>query len=161
VNKDISNPPTTINDVNLDVLEDTLSFYIRSINIAVSRHLDERLDGLDVARGTGKITTLLLVDTHPGIRPSVIAQLIIKDRSAMGRLVDQMDGKGLLTRKTSSDDTRAQELYITAKGKSLAARVRKLISDQNHEFFSAISDEDQKTLIAILRKAYRQIVGLT
>ncbi|TKB29589.1 MAG: MarR family transcriptional regulator, partial [Mesorhizobium sp.] len=83
-------PLHTVETVGLDVLEDTLSFYIRSINIALSRDLDDRLEGLDVARGTGKITTLLLVDSHPGIRPSVIAQLIMRDRSAMGRLVDQM-----------------------------------------------------------------------
>ena len=77
-------PPTSVSEVDLDVLENTLSFYIRTVNIAVSRDLDDRLEGLDVARGTGKITTLLLVDSHPGIRPSVIAQLILKDRSAMG-----------------------------------------------------------------------------
>ena len=81
-------PPATITDVTLDVLEDTLSFYIRTLNIAVSRDLDDKLEGLDVAKGTGKITTLLLVDSHPGIRPSIIAELILRDRSATGRLME-------------------------------------------------------------------------
>ena len=99
-------PPYPVETVGLDVLEDTLSFYIRSINIALSRDLDERLEGLDVARGTGKITTLLLVDSHPGIRPSVIAQLIMRDRSAMGRLVDQMIGNELITRQAAGHEVR-------------------------------------------------------
>ena len=89
-------PPHPVEMVDLDVLEDTLSFYIRTMNIAVSRDLDARLEGCDVARGTGKITTLLLVDSHPGIRPSVIAQIIMHDRSAMGRLIEQMIEHDLL-----------------------------------------------------------------
>ncbi len=153
-------PPTSIRDVDLDVLEDTLSFYIRSINLAMSRDLDHRLEGMDVARGTGKITTLLLVDSHPGIRPSVIAQLILKDRSAMGRLVDFLEEHGLLRREISAADTRAQELYVTDRGADLARRVRGIVTRQSSDFFAGISEEDQKTVLDILRKRYRQIVGL-
>ncbi|MEZ2218379.1 MarR family winged helix-turn-helix transcriptional regulator [Rhizobium sp. RCC_161_2] len=152
-------PPTSVKDIDIDVLEDTLSFYIRSINLAVSRDLDEKLEGLDVARGTGKITTLLLVDGNPGIRPSIIAKLIIKDRSATGRLIDQMEEHELLFRETSADDSRAQELYITEKGHELAERVRGIVTRQSREFFSDISDEEHKLLIDILRRTYRRIAA--
>ncbi|AZO67012.1 MAG: MarR family transcriptional regulator [Mesorhizobium sp.] len=153
-------PPHTVETVGLDVLEDTLSFYIRSINIALSRDLDDRLEGLDVARGTGKITTLLLVDSHPGIRPSVIAQLIMRDRSAMGRLVDQMIEHDLLTREAAADDGRAQELHITEKGADLARKVRKIATKQSSDFFAGVPEEDQKRLLDILRRVYRRTVGL-
>jgi DNA-binding MarR family transcriptional regulator len=152
--------PYTVETVGLDVLEDTLSFYIRSINIALSRDLDDRLEGLDVARGTGKITTLLLVDSHPGIRPSVIAQLIMRDRSAMGRLVDQMIEHDLVTREAATDDRRAQELHITEKGADLARKVRKIVTRQSDDFFAGVPEEDQKRLLDILRRVYRRTVGL-
>jgi DNA-binding MarR family transcriptional regulator len=152
-------PPASVKDIDIDVLEDTLSFYIRSINLAVSRDLDEKLEGLDVARGTGKITTLLLVDGNPGIRPSIIAKLIIKDRSATGRLIDQMEEHELLFRETSADDSRAQELYITEKGHELAERVRGIVTRQSREFFSDISDEEHKLLIDILRRTYRRVAA--
>lgn len=152
--------PTTVAEVDLDVLEDTLSFYIRTVNLAVSRDLDDRLSGLDVARGTGKITTLLLVDSHPGIRPSLIAQLIMKDRAAMGRLVEQMMEHDLLTRRVSAADGRAHELFITPKGAKLAKRVRLLVTRQSKDFFHFIPDEEQKVMMGILRRAYRRIVGL-
>lgn len=154
-------PPLSVRDIDLDVLEDTLSFYIRTVNLAVSRDLDERLAGCDVARGTGKITTLLLVDSHPGIRPSVIAQVILKDRSAMGRLVDQMEDHGLLRRETSAEDNRAQELYATEKGKALAVQVRELVTRQSREFFAFIPEDEQRVLMDILRRAYRRIAGLS
>jgi DNA-binding MarR family transcriptional regulator len=153
--------PTTIEHVDLDVLEDTLSFYIRTMNIAVSRDLDARLDGCDVARGTGKITTLLLVDSHPGIRPSVIAQIIMKDRSAMGRLIEQMIEHDLLRRQTSASERRAQELYVTEKGAELAATIRPIVTKQSKDFFSFIAEEEQAQVMDILRRAYRKMVGMT
>ncbi|MBB4008405.1 MarR family winged helix-turn-helix transcriptional regulator [Allorhizobium taibaishanense] len=155
-----SKPPTIPQDINIDVLEDTLSFYIRTINIAVSRDLDERLEGLDVAKGTGKITTLLLVDDYPGIRPSVIAHLIMRDRSAMGRLIDQMEDHGLIRREISPEDSRAQELYITEAGTALAVKIREIVPKQSRDFFSFIPEDEQRLVTDILRRAYRRIVGL-
>jgi len=152
------NGPTSVKDIDIDVLEDTLSFYIRSINIAVSRDLDEKLEGLDVAQGTGKITTLFLVDGNPGIRPSTIAQVIFKDRSAMGRLVDQMEGHGLLRRQIAPEDSRAQALYITDKGAQLAAHVRRLVTLQSREFFLEMTDEEHDLVLDILRRTYRRIL---
>lgn len=154
-------PPTVPQDINIDVLEDTLSFYIRTINLAVSRDLDERLEGLDVAKGTGKITTLLLVDDYPGIRPSVIAHLILKDRSAMGRLLDQMEAHDLIRREISPEDNRAQQLYITKVGADLAVKIRDIVPKQSADFFSFIPEDEQKLVTDILKRAYRRIVGLS
>ena len=153
-------PPTLPEHIDLDVLEDTLSFYIRVISLAVSRDLDEWLDGLEVAKGTGKVTTLLLVDSHPGIRPSVIAHLVMKDRSAMGRLVDHMIEQGLLTRRISSDDSRAHELYITPDGAELAAKVRVLATEQSKRFFDFIPEHEQRQVMDILKRAYCRFVGM-
>ncbi|BCH56352.1 MarR family winged helix-turn-helix transcriptional regulator [Agrobacterium vitis] len=146
--------------VELDVLENVLSYYIRTINMAVSRDLDQKLGKLEVAKGTGKITTLLLVDSHPGIRSSVIAQLIFKDRSAMVRLVDQMEEQALLRREADDDDNRAQGLFITPKGAALAKRVRPLVVKQSRDFFPDITDEEHQMLISVLGRTYRRIVGL-
>ncbi|WP_234902214.1 MarR family transcriptional regulator [Agrobacterium vitis] len=146
--------------VELDVLENVLSYYIRTINMAVSRDLDQKLGKLEVAKGTGKITTLLLVDSHPGIRSSAIAQLILKDRSAMVRLVDQMEEQELLRREVDDGDNRAQGLFITPKGAALAKRVRPLVVKQSRDFFPDITDEEHHMLISVLGRTYRRIIGL-
>ncbi|GGE12841.1 MarR family transcriptional regulator [Aureimonas endophytica] len=143
-------------DVDLGVLDGTLSFFIRSINIAVTRDLDRRLDGLDVARGTGKITTLFLVERHPGIRPSVIADVILKDRSAMGRILDDMEGHGLLYRETA-EDARAQALFLTERGRALAAEVRGIVAS-SRDFFAEIDDAEYEAAMAVLRRIYWRIV---
>lgn len=151
----------TVASVGLDVLENVLSYYIRTLNMAVSRDLDEKLEGYEVAKGTGKITTLFLVDAHPGIRPSVIAQVIMRDRSAMVRLIDQMEEQGLLTRRADGEDNRAQGLFITPKGAELARRVRPIVVKQSRDFFPDITDGEHDMLISVLSRTYRRIVGLS
>lgn len=113
-----------------------------------------------MAKGTGKITTLLLVDDYPGIRPSVIAHLTMRDRSAMGRIIDQMVSHDLIRREVSQEDSRAQELYITEAGAALATKIREIVPQQSRDFFSFIPEDEQKQVIDILRRAYRHIVGL-
>ncbi len=147
--------------ISLDVLDGALSYYIRTLNMAVSRDLDDRLAGLAVAKGTGKITTLLLVDRHPGIRSSVIAQLILRDRSSMVRLVDQMEDNGLLTRETDASDNRAQGLFITRKGRLLADKIRPIVVKQSRDYFSDLNDDEHRLVISLLGRTYRRIVGLT
>lgn len=143
-------------DVDLGVLDGTLSFFVRSINIAVTRDLDSRLEGLDVARGTGKITTLFLVERHPGIRPSVIADVILKDRSAVGRILDNVEAHGLIRRETAAD-ARAQALFLTPKGEDLAGTVRGIV-ETSRGFFADIDDADYEAAMAVLRRIYWRIV---
>jgi len=141
---------------DLGGLEQLLSFYIRSINIIVSRDLDTKLSGLDVAKGTGKISTLLIVSRHPGIRPSALAALIMRDRSSMGRLVDKMARQDLLIRQHDPQDQRSQALFLTAKGQQLARKVIQLAQEQDHDFFSMVTEEDKSVIINAFNKVLEQ-----
>jgi DNA-binding MarR family transcriptional regulator len=153
-----SNPqiPKTIDfsDIDFDIFTDLLSFYVRTVNMLVSRDLDEQMEALTVAGGTGKISTLLLVGRNPGIRPSVLAHFILKDRSAMGRLLDQLQQAGLVEQKISPEERRARELYLTPKGRRLAEQVRAVARRQSADFFSVLSGQEQADLLRLLRKVY-------
>ena len=153
-------PATQVEHVDLGALGHLLSFFIRSLSIAVSQDLDDQLKGLEVAQGTGKISTLLLVNDHPGIRPSVLARMLFKDRAAMGRIVETMASQGLLTRQTSAHDHRAQELYITDRGRELAATVTTIVTRQSRAFFHVLDDAEHAQAMRLLQKVYRRITGI-
>ena len=80
--------PKTIGyqNIDFDVFASLLSFYVRTVNLLVSQDLDAHTKDLHLAGGTGKISTILLVDANPALRPSVLAHFIRKDRSAMAKL---------------------------------------------------------------------------
>jgi DNA-binding MarR family transcriptional regulator len=141
--------------IDFDVLEDLLSFYMRGVSLELNRDFDHAIAQVALAKGTGKTSVLLFVAANPGIRPSVIAHYIFKDRSAMARLLDQMEGNGLIVEVASRRERRARELYLTEKGQRLVDRVREIAQRQSAEFFAPLSDREQAQLLQTLKKLYR------
>ncbi|PTV95445.1 MarR family transcriptional regulator [Rhodobacter aestuarii] len=144
----------TIGGLQIDVLEGAFSWYIRSLDSVVSRDLDARMAHLEIARGKGKITAILLVDDYPGIRPSQIAEVLMRDRPATGRIIEGMVAAGLIRREEDPADQRAQSLFITEKGQALAQEVRAIIRAQEEEFFDFIAPEDRAQFMRMLKRAY-------
>jgi DNA-binding MarR family transcriptional regulator len=144
--------------IDFDIFSSLLSFYVRSVNLLVSQDLDEHTESLSLAGGTGKISTILLADSNPGLRPSVLAHFIRKDRSAMAKLLWQMEHAGFLEQRVSPTERRARELYLTKKGQALAKRLRKVIKAQDDDFFAMLSKPERETLLGLLRKVYESYI---
>jgi len=146
--------------IDFDVFSTLLSFYVRSTNLLVSQDLDHHTESLGIAGGTGKISTILLVASNPGLRPSVLAHFIRKDRSAMAKLLWQMEHAGFLEQRVSPAERRARELYLTRKGEALAKRLRQVVKAQDDEFFAMLSARERETLLALLRKVYESYIDM-
>jgi DNA-binding MarR family transcriptional regulator len=144
--------------VDLDILDELLSYYMRVVGVVLNRDYDHVLSDVSLAHGTGKVSTLLMVGANPGIRPSMLAHYVLRDRSAMTRLLQQMKKAGLIVERISETERRARELYLTAKGKSLVERVRGLAARQSDQFFGVLDDAEQKQLMDLLQKLYRHHV---
>ena len=142
---------------DLDVLENLLSFYVRSVNHALSKDLDARLADFEVAKGTGKITALLLVDSHPGLRASAIAEATLRDRPSISRILAVLVSAGLIEQRVLPEERRAHGLYVTERGHAVAQEVRRITRAQSDDFFATLSDEDRGHLLRITRQLYREI----
>lgn len=153
-----SEPPSPIEDIDLDVLGDTITFFVRALDIAVSRDLDERLKGLEVAKGKGKVTSLLFIDRHPGIRPSELSDWVMKDRAHITRIIENFIEHGLVTRRTDKSDSRAALLCVTEKGAAMAEEVRRIVREQEAEFFAElVSPEEHDQAVRILKGMYLKL----
>jgi len=142
---------------DLDCLDDLLSFYVRSANYALSADLDAQLGDLEVARGTGKITTLVLIDSHPGIRASAIAEATLRDRPSISRIITQLIRHDLITKHETPGERRAFGLHITPSGHMLAQKVRGIVRKQSEDFFAEVPQQDRDALLRITRDLYRSI----
>jgi DNA-binding MarR family transcriptional regulator len=125
------------------------------VGLALNRDYDQKISEVALARGTGKVSVLLMVGANPGIRPSVLAHYILKDRSAMGRLLDQMKRAGLIIERISESERRAHELYLTPRGQKLVERVRAIATEQSDAFFSVLTEAELKQLVGIMQKLYQ------
>lgn len=149
-------PPTAPKDcydeINLDCLTDTISYYVRVLNLWVSRDLEKKFHDLPVAGGTGKITTLFIVKHQPGITASEITQFAGKDAPAMTRLIEKLTQDGLLERQADPETRRRQQLFITPAGEAAMETVRDIVLDEPQDTFWMLSPEEHAQTVALLRK---------
>lgn len=143
--------------VDLDVLNETFSFFVRSIGIEVSRDWDARISDIEEMRGTGKVTALFMISKYPGIHPSTIAQVSSKDRAEIARLLTGMEKAGLIYRKAGRKDSRSWSLFITDKGEALLSEIRQRVR-ASRQFLSDVSDKEYDQVMELLRKIYWRMV---
>jgi DNA-binding MarR family transcriptional regulator len=74
------------------------------------------------------------------------------DASAVTRLVDRLEKRGLLTRVRSSEDRRVVRLALTAEGHAIAARMPALFTSVTDKLLSGFTPEETGFLKSLLRR---------
>lgn len=139
-------------ELDFDCLSSAISYYIRVLNLWVSRDLEKKFTGLPVAGGTGKISTLFIVLHQPGITAAEIARYAGKDPPAMTRLVEKLIEDQLLDRRTDPDIKRRQQLFITDAGQVVLDKVRDIVGREPEEAFWMLSENEHAQTVRLLRK---------
>jgi DNA-binding MarR family transcriptional regulator len=87
------------------------------------------------------------------LRMSELAEKVLLSRSGLTRLVDRMEGDGLLRRVRCEDDQRGYFAEITDEGRELFARARMTHLDGvRQRFLDHLSSEEQRALAAMWEK---------
>ena len=68
-----------------------------------------------------------------GITQDDLAQEYSVDKAAVTRTLQLMEKKGLIVRKTNTDDKRAKRLFLTDKAKALEKKLREIQAQWIHE----------------------------
>jgi DNA-binding MarR family transcriptional regulator len=97
---------------------------------------------------------LFLADSPEGrLRMSELAEGVLLSRSGLTRLVDRMEGEGLLKRERCEDDARGYHALITDKGRELFALARATHLDGVRErFLSRLTPTELRTLADLWEK---------
>jgi DNA-binding MarR family transcriptional regulator len=91
---------------------------------------------------------------EPGIEApmSDLAGALHCDASNVTGIVDRLEARGLVERRSADHDRRVKMLALTAKGVSLHARLVERMSEPP-PWLAALSAADQRTLRDVLRRA--------
>jgi DNA-binding MarR family transcriptional regulator len=138
--------------LDLDCLPTLLGFNIRRAQIALWRDFNR-----NVAEGyvrPGVFSALLLASANPGIAQIEIANQLGIDKASVVALVDRMEDAGWVTRKRSTDDRRRQGIFLTPAGTKACRSLKKEMIDHERRFVSRYTDQELRTLIALLRRLH-------
>jgi DNA-binding MarR family transcriptional regulator len=93
---------------------------------------------------------LVEIARHPGVDASRLAAAVAVDRSTLGNVLDRMESKGWLERRSSPDDKRVKLLHITAEGKLLLRAADKAVQTTQQRILEPLSAKEQATFLRLL-----------
>jgi DNA-binding MarR family transcriptional regulator len=138
--------------LDLDCLPTLLGFNIRRAQIALWRDFNRNVAEGDVRPGV--FSALLLAHANPGIAQIEIGNQLGIDKASVVALVDRMEDAGWVVRKRSTDDRRRQGIFLTPAGTRTCRSLRKEMIDHERKFVSRYTDQELRTLIALLRRLH-------
>lgn len=93
---------------------------------------------------------LLAIRETPGIDATRLSALIAFDRSTLGDVLERLESKGLLGRRTSRTDKRVKLLELTEAGQALLHRAEPKAALVQERILAPLAATDRATLMRLL-----------
>jgi DNA-binding MarR family transcriptional regulator len=140
--------------VDLGDLEGFVGFHLRVAQDASFRAF-ARLTGQQGVR-PGRFAALMVISRNPGISQAALGQTIARDKSSVTPLIQELQRLGLIERRSSAEDRRRVELYLTGAGKKQLERLRRVAGEHDANL-DAIVGPRKREFLELLRKIANEI----
>lgn len=117
--------PPTAEPEDIGEINEIVGFHIRLAYGAVYRHFMETFAHLDLTQK--QVSVLWLVDDHPGIAQTDLAQRLRMDRATVMAIVNRLQARGYVVRGKSETDGRKQTLDLLPEGVMALGEAKKAI----------------------------------
>ena len=133
-------------------LRSIVGVHIRLAHGAVYRHFTETFTDLDLTQK--QVSVLWLVDDHPAISQTDLAQRMRMDRATTMAIVNRLEARDYLRRGKSPSDGRKQTLNLTDGGGKALAEAKEAIAAHERWLKSRFSEREVETLIELLTRIH-------
>jgi DNA-binding MarR family transcriptional regulator len=93
---------------------------------------------------------LVAIQTHPGIDATRLSAVIAFDRSTLGNVIERLEVKGYVARRSAREDKRVKLLYLTRSGAALLRKVMPSVDRAQARMLQPLKAADRKMLMALL-----------
>ncbi|TNF63225.1 MAG: MarR family transcriptional regulator [Burkholderiales bacterium] len=93
---------------------------------------------------------LQTVANQPGIDQRTLARAIALDASTTGGVVDRLETRGWLLRRTSASDRRSRELELTPAGLQALGQVVPAMLRAQQQILAPLSEDERRTFMRML-----------
>ena len=131
--------------------ENSLGLAIKNASKSLERSLDMELRGQYGLSG-GQWKVILSLSVQNGLSQKDLADRIFVDSTTLVPIIDAMEKKGLVERKTDPKDRRNNNVFLTAKSESFVDPIVEIVLRMRKIFFKNISENDLEFAKDILKK---------
>lgn len=134
--------------------EDSPGFLLWQTTITWQRLIKKALEPYEISHAQFVIMAILLwFEQHDYDTTQVLIVNWSKlDKMTVSQSLKKLVTEGLVVRAEHQTDTRAKNVKLTSKGKTLVNKLVPKVEKIDEEFFGSVSQGDQKSLIRILKK---------
>ena len=138
-------------------LHDSYGYWINRLANAFTEAFDHTIGHL----GVTPQQWVVLISCYNGDAqtPAELSRFIGIDASAITRLLDRIEAKGLLVRVPDRLDRRSIKVELTDKGRALTPRLAALAQQVNEEFLSGMPASEAAQLKATILKMLENAAG--
>ncbi|WP_340401449.1 MarR family transcriptional regulator [Paenibacillus sp. FSL H8-0079] len=123
-------------------LEQSVGFMLGFTHRKASALLATRFKPYDIT--TEQFSVLFNVDRGEGVNQKELAARVFKDQPTTARIIDLLEKKGWVERRTSEQDRRAYLLYLTKEGKALIDILVPIEREMNKELAEGVSEDQME-----------------
>jgi DNA-binding MarR family transcriptional regulator len=131
-------------------LEAHLGYWLRLVSNHVSGAFARALQ--EKQTSVGEWVVLSQVRESPEIRPAELADALGLTRGAVSKILDKLEERKWLARKTLQADKRGQRLLVTAQGRRAVPVLTEIADRNDARFFDCLNVKEKAALERLLRK---------
>ncbi len=143
--------------------EETVDYFLKVVWQNVANTYNQIASGFGITQALG----YALINIHDeGTAVSQMANLLGVKSTSLSRMLNNMEGLGLIYRKVSPNDKRSVKIYLTDFGKDKRKEAKEVVRKFNDYLNAHLEQKERQQLIAALQKinqltlAYHPTSGL-
>ncbi|WP_139997072.1 MarR family winged helix-turn-helix transcriptional regulator [Paenibacillus paridis] len=141
--------------MGFDIDQRSIGFLLTRTSIANKKVLSRALLPYDITpEQYGVLSRLFRKD---GISQKQLSELIVRDQTSIGKVLDKLERKELIVRQDDPTDRRAFLLYLTTKGRELAELLVSHVEAIHAKASEGIAEEDIDVFVKVINQLYRNL----
>ncbi|MXP65065.1 MarR family transcriptional regulator [Roseomonas sp. M0104] len=126
----------------------TLGFVLHDVARFLRKRFEQRARCLGLTRSQWQVLAFLA--PNEGIHQGGLAELLEIEPITLARLLDRLEGNGLVERRQHPTDRRVWQLYLTEKAHPMLARMRQIGDRTRAEALDGLSQTERAELLRLL-----------
>ena len=136
-----------------EVFEENIGLLIHDVGRLLRVLYDRQMASIGLTRSQWLLLTYLYF--KDGINQTELASLMDMEKAPLSRLLDRMEIKGWIIRKTETNDRRVKNIYLSQSVKPLVSSLREKAAKYRKDSLSILSDKELnklRDLLQVLKK---------
>lgn len=139
-------------------MEDSLHYLIMANQMLVQKSLLEQLKDTGLTIGQPKILDYL--KEHDGSNQKEIAKACFLEAGSLTTILNKMEEKGLIERRTLNGNRRSFHIYLTEEGKEKQQLVERAFAEIEKKALAGIQEEELEQFMSVYHRIYANLSSI-